>query len=75
LGLGYWDVIALDDEFEQERGSKRTGMVSVKIMQKLYGKSVSIEEKKLIKLRHRLFLVENTKHNVPYMLKKKILFI
>ena len=74
LGLvGYWDVIALD-EFEQERGSKRTDGDLVKIMQNYMANQSFNRGKETYQATASMAFVGNTKHNVPYMLKNSHLF-
>lgn len=74
LGLvGYWDVVALD-EFEQERGSKRTDGDLVKIMQNYMANQSFNRGKETYQATASMAFVGNTKHNVPYMLKNSHLF-
>jgi ATP-dependent Lon protease len=74
LGLvGYWDVIALD-EFEQEKGSKRTDGDLVKIMQNYMANQSFNRGKETYQATASMAFVGNTKHNVPYMLKNSHLF-
>ncbi len=74
LGLvGYWDVIALD-EFEQEKGSKRTDGDLVKIMQNYMANQSFNRGKETYQATASMAFVGNTKHNVPYMLKNTHLF-
>lgn len=71
--VGYWDVIALD-EFEQEKGSKRTDGDLVKIMQNYMANQSFNRGKETYQATASLAFVGNTKHNVPYMLKNSHLF-
>ena len=74
LGLvGYWDVVALD-EFEQEKGSKRTDGDLVKIMQNYMANQSFNRGKETYNATASMAFVGNTKHNVPYMLKNSHLF-
>lgn len=74
IGLvGYWDVIALD-EFEQEKGSKRTDGDLVKIMQNYMANQSFNRGKQTYQATASMAFVGNTKHNVPYMLKNSHLF-
>lgn len=74
IGLvGYWDVVALD-EFEQEKGSKRTDGDLVKIMQNYMANQSFNRGKETYQATASLAFVGNTKHNVPYMLKNSHLF-
>ena len=75
IGLvGYWDVIALD-EFEQEKGGKRTDGDLVKIMAKLHGEpKLQPRVKKPTKQRHPWHLWETPSIMLPYMLKNSHLF-
>jgi ATP-dependent Lon protease len=74
IGLvGYWDVVALD-EFEQERGSKRTDGDLVKIMQNYMANQSFNRGKETYQATASIAMVGNTKHNVPYMLKHSHLF-
>jgi ATP-dependent Lon protease len=74
MGLvGYWDVVALD-EFEQERGSKRTDGDLVKIMQNYMANQSFNRGKETYQATASMAFVGNTKHNVPYMLKNSHLF-
>ncbi len=74
IGLvGFWDVIALD-EFEQEKGSKRTHGDLVKIMQNYMANQSFNRGKETYQATASLAFVGNTKHNVPYMLKNSHLF-
>jgi ATP-dependent Lon protease len=74
IGLvGYWDVVALD-EFEQEKGSKRTDGDLVKIMQNYMANQSFNRGKETYQATASMALVGNTKHNVPYMLKHSHLF-
>jgi ATP-dependent Lon protease len=74
IGLvGFWDVIALD-EFEQEKGSKRTDGDLVKIMQNYMANQSFNRGKQTYQATASLAFVGNTKHNVPYMLKNSHLF-
>lgn len=74
LGLvGYWDVVALD-EFEQEKGSKRTDGDLVKIMQNYMANQSFNRGKETYQATASMVFVGNTKHNVPYMLKNSHLF-
>lgn len=74
IGLvGYWDVVALD-EFEQEKGGKRTDGDLVKIMQNYMANQSFNRGKATYQATASLVFVGNTKHNVPYMLKNSHLF-
>ena len=74
IGLvGYWDVVALD-EFEQEKGSKRTDGDLVKIMQNYMANQSFNRGKETYQATASMAFVGNTKHNVPYMLKNTHLF-
>lgn len=74
IGLvGYWDVVALD-EFEQERGSKRTDGDLVKIMQNYMANQSFNRGKETYQATASMAFVGNTKHTVPYMLKNSHLF-
>ena len=74
IGLvGYWDVVALD-EFEQEKGGKRTDGDLVKIMQNFMANQSFNRGKETYQATASLAFVGNTKHNVPYMLKNTHLF-
>jgi len=74
IGLvGYWDVVALD-EFEQEKGSKRTDGDLVKIMQNFMANQSFNRGNETYQATASLAFVGNTKHNVPYMLKHSHLF-
>ena len=74
IGLvGYWDVVALD-EFEQERGGKRTDGDLVKIMQNYMANQSFNRGKETYQATASMAFVGNTKHNVPYMLKHSHLF-
>jgi ATP-dependent Lon protease len=74
MGLvGYWDVVALD-EFEQEKGSKRTDGDLVKIMQNYMANQSFNRGKETYQATASMAFVGNTKHNVPYMLKNSHLF-
>jgi ATP-dependent Lon protease len=74
IGLvGYWDVVALD-EFEQEKGSKRTDGDLVKIMQNYMANQSFNRGKETYQATASMAFVGNTKHNVPYMLKYSHLF-
>jgi len=74
IGLvGYWDVVALD-EFEQEKGSKRTDGDLVKIMQNYMANQSFNRGKETYQATASMAFVGNTKHNVPYMLKHSHLF-
>lgn len=74
IGLvGYWDVVALD-EFEQEKGGKRTDSDLVKIMQNFMANQSFNRGKETYQATASLAFVGNTKHNVPYMLKNSHLF-
>lgn len=74
IGLvGYWDVVALD-EFEQEKGGKRTDGDLVKIMQNYMANQSFNRGKETYQATASLAFVGNTKHNVPYMLKNSHLF-
>lgn len=71
--VGYWDVVALD-EFEQEKGSKRTDGDLVKIMQNYMANQSFNRGKETYQATASMAFVGNTKHNVPYMLKNTHLF-
>lgn len=74
IGLvGYWDVVALD-EFEQDKGSKRTDGDLVKIMQNYMANQSFNRGKETYQATASMAFVGNTKHNVPYMLKNSHLF-
>lgn len=74
IGLvGYWDVVALD-EFEQEKGGKRTDGDLVKIMQNYMANQSFNRGKETYQATASMVFVGNTKHNVPYMLKNSHLF-
>ena len=74
IGLvGYWDVVALD-EFEQEKGSKRTDGDLVKIMQNYMANQSFNRGKETYQATASMAFIGNTKHNVPYMLKNSHLF-
>ena len=74
IGLvGYWDVVALD-EFEQEKGGRRTDGDLVKIMQNYMANQSFNRGKETYQATASLAFVGNTKHNVPYMLKNSHLF-
>ncbi|MGQ1910990.1 BREX system Lon protease-like protein BrxL [Marinifilum sp. RC60d5] len=74
IGLvGYWDVIALD-EFEQEKGGKRTDGDLVKIMQNYMANQSFNRGKETYQATASLAFVGNTKRTVPYMLKNSHLF-
>lgn len=74
IGLvGFWDVVTLD-EFEQEKGSKRTDGDLVKIMQNYMANQSFNRGKGTYQATASLAFVGNTKHNVPYMLKNSHLF-
>jgi ATP-dependent Lon protease len=74
IGLvGYWDVVALD-EFEQEKGSKRTDGDLVKIMQNYMANQSFNRGKETYQATASMAFVGNTKHNVSYMLKNSHLF-
>ena len=74
IGLvGYWDVVALD-EFEQEKGGKRTDGDLVKIMQNYMANQSFNRGKETYQATASMAFVWNTKHNVPYMLKNSHLF-
>lgn len=74
IGLvGYWDVVALD-EFEQEKGSKKTDGDLVKIMQNFMANQSFNRGKETYQATASMAFVGNTKHNVPYMLKNSHLF-
>ena len=74
IGLvGYWDVVALD-EFEQEKGGKRTDGDLVKIMQNYMANQSFNRGKETYQATASMAFVGNTKHNVPYMLKNSHLF-
>lgn len=74
IGLvGYWDVVALD-EFEQEKGGKRTDSDLVKIMQNYMANQSFNRGKETYQATASMSFVGNTKHNVPYMLKNSHLF-
>ena len=71
--VGYWDVVALD-EFEQEKGGKRTDGDLVKIMQNYMANQSFNRGKETYQATASMAFVGNTKHNVPYMLKHSHLF-
>lgn len=74
IGLvGYWDVVALD-EFEQEKGSKRTDGDLVKILQNYMANQSFNRGKETYQATASMAFVGNTKHTVPYMLKNSHLF-
>ncbi len=74
IGLvGYWDVVALD-EFEQEKGVRRTDGDLVKIMQNYMANQSFNRGKETYQATASMAFVGNTKHNVPYMLKNSHLF-
>ncbi|MCD8455041.1 BREX system Lon protease-like protein BrxL [Tenacibaculum finnmarkense genomovar ulcerans] len=74
IGLvGFWDVVALD-EFEQEKGGKRTDGDLVKIMQNYMANQSFNRGKETYQATASMAFVGNTKHNVPYMLKNSHLF-
>jgi len=74
IGLvGYWDVVALD-EFEQEKGGKKTDGDLVKIMQNYMANQSFNRGKETYQATASMAFVGNTKHNVPYMLKNSHLF-
>jgi ATP-dependent Lon protease len=74
IGLvGYWDVVALD-EFEQEKGSKRTDGDLVKIMQNYMANQSFNRGKETYQATASMAFIGNTKHNVPFMLKNSHLF-
>ncbi|CAH8283430.1 ATP-dependent Lon protease [Mariniflexile fucanivorans] len=74
IGLvGYWDVVALD-EFEQEKGGKRTDGDLVKIMQNYMANQSFNRGKETYQATASMAFIGNTKHNVPYMLKNSHLF-
>tara|TARA_R110001599_G_scaffold150929_4_gene335457 strand:+ start:88077 stop:90086 length:2010 start_codon:yes stop_codon:yes gene_type:complete len=74
IGLvGFWDVVALD-EFEQEKGSKRSDGDLVKIMQNYMANQSFNRGKETYQATASMAFVGNTKHNVPYMLKNSHLF-
>lgn len=74
IGLvGYWDVVALN-EFEQEKGSKRTDEYLVKILQNYMANQSFNRGKETYQATASLAFVGNTKHTVPYMLKNTHLF-
>lgn len=74
IGLvGYWDVVALD-EFEQEKGGKRTDGDLVKIMQNYMANQSFNRGTQTHQATASMAFVGNTKHNVPYMLKNSHLF-
>lgn len=74
IGLvGYWDVVALD-EFEQEKGGRRTDGDLVKIMQNYMANQSFNRGKETYQATASMAFVGNTKHNVPYMLKHSHLF-
>lgn len=74
IGLvGYWDVVALD-EFEQEKGGKRTDGDLVKIMQNYMANQSFNRGKETYQATASMAFVGNTKHNVPFMLKNSHLF-
>lgn len=74
IGLvGYWDVIALD-EFEQEKGSKRSDGDLVKIMQNYMANQSFNRGKETYQATASLAFIGNTKHTIPHMLKHSHLF-
>src|SRR5690554_3083684 len=74
IGLvGYWDVVALD-EFEQEKGGRRTDSDLVKIMQNYMANQSFNRGTQTHQATASKAFVGNTKHNVPYMLKNSHLF-
>lgn len=74
IGLvGFWDVVALD-EFEQEKGGKRTDGDLVKIMQNYMANQSFNRGKETYQATASMAFVGNTKHNVPFMLKNSHLF-
>jgi len=74
IGLvGYWDVVAMD-EFEQEKGSKRTDGDLVKILQNYMANQSFNRGKETYQATASMVFVGNTKHTVPYMLKNTHLF-
>lgn len=74
IGLvGYWDVVALD-EFEQEKGSRRTDGDLVKILQNYMANQSFNRGKETYQATASMAFVGNTKHTVPYMLKNAHLF-
>jgi ATP-dependent Lon protease len=74
IGLvGYWDVVALD-EFEQDKGGKKTDGDLVKIMQNFMANQSFNRGKETYNATASMAFVGNTKHNVPYMLKNSHLF-
>lgn len=74
IGLvGYWDVVALD-EFEQEKGSRRTDGDLVKILQNYMANQSFNRGKDTYQATASMAFVGNTKHTVPYMLKNSHLF-
>lgn len=74
IGLvGYWDVVAMD-EFEQEKGSKRTDGDLVKILQNYMANQSFNRGKETYQATASMAFVGNTKHTVPYMLKNSHLF-
>jgi ATP-dependent Lon protease len=74
IGLvGYWDVVALD-EFEEEKGGKRTDGDLVKIMQNYMANQSFNRGKETYQATASMAFVGNTKRNVPYMLKNSHLF-
>jgi ATP-dependent Lon protease len=74
IGLvGYWDVVALD-EFEQEKGGRRTDGDLVKIMQNYMANQSFNRGKQTYQATASMAFIGNTKHNVPYMLKNSHLF-
>jgi ATP-dependent Lon protease len=74
IGLvGYWDVVALD-EFEQEKGARRTDGDLVKILQNYMANQSFNRGKDTYQATASMAFVGNTKHTVPYMLKNSHLF-
>ena len=71
--MGYWDVVALD-EFEQDKGGKKTDGDLVKIMQNFMANQSFNRGKETYNATASMAFVGNTKHNVPYMLKNSHLF-
>jgi len=75
LGLvGYWDIVALD-EFEQEdKGAKKTDGDLVKIMQNYMANKSFNRGNETYSATASMAFVGNTKRSVPYMLKHSHLF-
>ena len=73
LGLvGYWDVVAWD-EFEQQKG-RATDAVLIDTMQNYLANKSFNRGKATHEASASMSFVGNTKHTVPFMLKKRHLF-